>query len=503
MTFANITLDVVTGHEHTKEFEQSSVGGGLPSSYLSVLSTETVTVSGKRYFTNYQSYEQFRSLFTPIPPGVYLYTSPSFNVLDLDTVNVGAFERDNNYADTTKRYSASVTLTFIWRKTIEQVNYATFVNYFGVTFYKVPNINFSASVDDYGSVNSRSISVNGQILDNQLTAFKSLLGSKVDFGTEITNLYVTSTNISSVDTVRYGASTTKLYTVSISAAQLDQATQAVKFIAGLFQMDRAGAAGTSYATDTIQFENITSLSKSISNRWDTQSSKFIVTSINLSVSGDVFTSDDGQGKPVNANKMIDLFNKIDALLTAGKSERAANVHSTGDILPSNVADVKYMLSNISVGEWQPAIAPEVLQASGTRPTIQKGVRYWRQNVSVSATAVYDLSDSGSNNDPVYVDTLSQEIQEEVAKYTQIQVLGFGTVFKRIGTQPGRASVTQQRQYRDNSVYVANQYGGSGSRPAPTGWAGYPSKSVVASETREQNPPTNRWTVEYEATEKLS
>lgn len=494
VVIGGITIDVVTSFDHNKEYEYATSNGA----YTTL--EETVEISGKKYFSNYDAYDTFRQLFTPIPDNAYLYTSNTTNVLQLTDITVGAFERDGNFNDTTKRYSASVSLTFTWRKSIEQTNFAALVNYFGVTFNKVPSITFSASVDQYGNVTSKSINMNGEIKgENQLNNFKALLGSAVTYDASLTNLYVTSTNVSGVTTVNDGGIRVKVYSVSLSAAQLDTSTQANYFIAGLFDMSRAG--GT---PGTIQFEHITSLSKSIANRWDSQTFKFIVTSITISVSGDVFTSDNGAGKPFNANKIVELFNRVDSLMTAELSLRAANTHTSSpnegfNVLPSN-SQHKYMLNNISVSDWQPAVAPENLQnGNGAR-----GARYWRQNVSVSAIAVYDLSDSssGSTNEPDFVDSYTEEVEEEVPKFTQLQVINFGTVFKRIGTTPSRCTVTSQRQFRDMTVYKVNEYGSIG-RPQPITWAGIGRSSVISRETRENNPPTNRWTVEYEATEKLS
>lgn len=494
VTIGGITVDVVSAFDHNKEYEYSSVSGAY------TILDENVEIGGKKYFSNYDSYSTFRQLFTPIPNNTYLYTSNTSNVLHLVDITIGEFQRDGNFIDTTKRYSASVTLSFNWRKSLEQTNYSVLTNYFGVTFYKVPGISFSASVDQYGNVTSRSINISGEIKgESQLNNFRALLGTSVNYDASLTNLYVTSANVSSVNTVNDNGTAVKVYNVSLSAAQLDTASQANYFIAGLFDMSRAGS-----TAGAIQFETITSLSKSVSNRFDAFQQKFIVTSISLSVSGDVLTPDTGSGKPSNPNKMIDLFNRVDSLSSNDLSIRAPTQHTSNQLgfnILSNGDSGRYMINNISVGDWQPAVAPENLPISG----IAKGARYWKQNVSISAIAVYDLSDSGAggNNEPDYVDTFSESVDEETPRFTQLQVLNFGTVFKRTGTNPSRCTVTSQRQYRDSAVYQPEQYGNGNTRPTPRTWAGRNRSNVIARETRENNPPTNNWTVEYEATEKIS
>ena len=491
-SFAGISIDVVDSFDHDKQFEHPGTGATAYS-----IIDESVSVSGKKYFVSYAAYTTFRDLFESIPFNTYLFTSDTANVLELTDITVGKFERDGNSADTEKRYSCSVSLNFKWQKTIQQQNYSALTTYFGVAFYKVPSINFSATVDSSGNITSRSISLNGEIKTvGVLNTFKGLVGTAITFDATYSGLYVTSANVSGVDTYNDNGTQVTVYKVSLSAAQLDKASQAVNFIRSLFKMEHGGGAGTSYSADTIQFENVTNLTKSISNRWDQQTLKFIATQITITISGDVFDPDNGSGKPANPNKLIILFNKLDALLNAGKSTQSAvNSVTVGELLPTN-SDIHYFLNSFNIGQWQPAIAPENLQ--GTNGAI--GSRYWKQNVSISATAVFDLTGS-SNNQPDSVESRSIDIALEVPKFTQLQVAGFGTVFKRVGTTPEKATVTHQKQFRDARVYVPNDYGFGNAQPSPTGWIGL-GRSILTKENKENRGLANRWTVEYEANEKL-
>lgn len=488
-TIAGITIDLIEQFDNQKEYERSSTG-------TNSLIEEDLTVSGKKYFTSYSEYETFRAIFNPIPSETYLYTSPSSNVLDLTNIDIGKFERDGNFASNAKRYSSQITLSFSWKKTIQQTSYEALVNRFGVSFYKIPSITFSAQVDGFGNVTSRSLSITGSVKGTTaITTLRSLVGTTVNYDAPYTNLVVNSVSVGSVTTVNDSGAATSVYEVTLSANQLDTVGQANSFIRSLFRMERAGSTGTSTATDSIQFENVSNISKSLSNRFDTQTQRFIVTSINYSISGEIFDAD-LNGKPANPNKMIDILNRIDALLTANKStQSAANTTVTGEALPSN-SDIFYFLSNFSVGNWQPAIAPENLPASNGA----KGARYWKQSVSISATAVFDITNSGSQNEPDSQESKSIDFTKESPKFTQLQVANFGTVFKRIGTNPERVVVTYEKKFKSASVYVGNDYGADD--VVPTGWAGL-SDAIITKDTREQRNLVNRHTVEYQATRQLN
>lgn len=493
-TFAGISIDIVESIDNNIDYDKSSDGS-------ETMLSEELQVSGKKYFADYAAYETFRATFNPFPPATYLYTSTSGNVLDLTDITVGKFDRDGNYPNTAKRYSATVNLQFSWKKTIQDLSYEALVNRFGVQWYRIPTITFNAQLDGYGSITARSISLNGSVKGSAaLNSLKGLVGTAISYDAPYVNMYVSSVNVSSVDKVNDSGIAVSIYNVSLNASQLDTASQANYFIASLFRMDKAGGTGTSYAGNTLQLENVTNYSKSISNKFNYQELKFTVTSISLSISGEVFAPD-VNGEPAQPRKVIELIDKIDALLIADRSTQSLtnpvpNQIEEGEALPIN-SEVQYFLSNISVGNWQAAVAPEDLpNFNGS-----KGARYWKQTVSLSATAVFDLSSGGggSNTEPDAVESKSIEITEESPRFTQLQVVGFGTVFKRIGTNPGKASVSYEKKFKDASVYLPNDFGADDVEP--TGWAGV-GKSVKTKETREQRNLVNRHSVEYEATEKL-
>lgn len=489
-SFAGITLDVVENVDHNRENERVNSA----AAYGTI--SEELTVSGKKFFTGWSAYTAFRDLFRPIPTNTYFFTSASGINLELVDVQVGKFERDGNDLTGNKRYATSITLTFRWKKGIEDQSIEAAIDHFGVPWYNIKSLNFNASVDAFGNVTTRSASVTGEIIGNDgLALAKSKVGAKVNYDGSLIDLYVTSVNASSVEVRSLSGIMIRVYSVTMNAQQLDTAGQAAHFVRSLFRMDRAGAqTGSSYLTDTIQFENVNNLSKSIANRWNAQSQKFTVTGITLNISGEVWEQD-LNGAPANPNKMIDLLNKIDSLLSAQVSANVALTTNGGETLPSN-ATVYYMLSSFSVGAWAPFVKQKSTNA---------GARYWQQTVSIAATAVYDLNNSGGgNNEPDTVETKSVSFTKEAPRYTQLQVLGFGTVFKRTGTEPARETVTWQVQFKDKTIYSQLNGGGSlylGSNN--TTRVNLPGSAVEVRDETENRGLTNRHTVEYMATEKMT
>lgn len=481
-SFAGITIDVVTGIDHNRENDKINTGPLYP------IVTEELVVSGKKYFSSWSAYDNFVSLFRPIPPNTYNFTSATGAILELHDIEIGEYQRDGNDLTGAKRYSADVTLTFRWDIGVEGRVFEYNQTHFGVSFYKVENVSFNTSVDQYGNVANKGVSVSGQILSVNLANLKSKVGTKVDYDGEFTDLYVTSVTVNSTQTQNVSGAAIVIYTVSVNAQQLDTSSQAISFIRSLFRMSKAGASGTAYDGETIQFEAVNSINKSISNRYSTADQKFIVTSISLTISGEVWEQDSG-GNPANPNKIVDLFNKIDALLNAEKSEQSsANVINAGETLPSNT-DIHFMLTNISIGQWTPFTKQENPNA---------GQRYWKQNVSLTANAVFDLTGS-SNSQPDFIESKSFNYTEESPKYTQIQVLNFGTVFKRVGTNPAKEVVTYQKQFRDKQTYIRDDYGDD-----DTTRVRIPiNKSIVTRDVRENRGLVNRHIVEYTANDKIT
>lgn len=481
-TFSSITLDVVTGVDHNRETERLDAG----PTYSTI--SEELVVNGKKYFDGYTAYQNFRDLFRPIPTNIYLVASTSGNILELVDIAVGSFERSGNNTTGDKRYAATVTLTFKWHKSVNKTNYEVGTTHFGVSWYTIPSLTFNVTLDGYGNISNRSVNVSGSVLSSNLALLQSKIGTSVNYDATYSNLYVTSVNVTETDTYNVSGGEIAVYKVSVSAQQLDTAAQATFFLTGLFKFSRAGGSGTSYSTDQILFDHVTNRSKSISNRYNQQQLKFTVTSISLSVSGEVWDTD-SSGSPTTPNKIVDIFNKIDALLSAPVSTQgSANTYGAGELLPSN-SDIFFLLTNVNIGQWEP-----FTKQIGTN----RGQRYWKQTVSVSATAVFDLNQSGGSQ-PDSVESKSISIDKQQAKYATIQVLGQGTVFKRIGTTPEIATVTYQKQFKDARTYTPNDYGADDVNP--TGWRGV-GRNVESKDSRENRGLVNRHIREYTATADL-
>ncbi|MAE83257.1 MAG: hypothetical protein CMB80_11010 [Flammeovirgaceae bacterium] len=502
-TYASISIDVTDTVKHTRETELDSSGGS--GTYNTT--AEQLIVTGKKYFDGWSSYTTFRDLFRPVPVGTYQFVSATTsNTLELIDADIGEMSRDARFPGgsnpDSKRYSAKVSLTFDWLKSVQMTSFESGTTHFGVTWHKIENVSFNMAIDSFGNITSRSVSVSGQVLgDANFDVLKGKVGTKVDYDTPYNNLFVTSVSSSSVETVHIGAGgagNTRIHTVNVSANQLDTASQAFSFLSGVFQFNNAGGGGRtgggSAAGQQILFDNVTSRGKSISNRYDSTLDMFKVTSISMNCSGEVFSNDSGAGKPADASKLITLFNKIDGTLAASRVQEPAGgvVFSadTTNVLPTNV---NFMLTNINIGGWTPFVDQTT------------GVRRWKTTVSLSAQLVIDLSGGGGGSGAAdVVETRSDSIQLEAPKYTTIQILGFGTKFKMIGTTPERLVVNYQVTWGNASLYKEDNVSGLNFKTDDVdegSWRGK-GKNVKTKENKTNQGLTNRHTVEYTANEQL-
>lgn len=477
----NITLDVVNGVNHTQESEHSNG--------VYAIRTETAQIAGKKYFTDWAAYKAFSDSFTPLPVGVHFYSSPAArNSLELTGVSVGAFERDGNFENENKRYSAPVNLTFTWHKSVTAINQLGGVTRLAISWYKVISSTHSVSVDQNGSVTARSVSVNGQIFESELANAKGRIGLPVLLGDPAlsgasTDYYITSLNITKTDTYNIvGLGPTKVYDISVTANQLDTNTKRNYILQQLFKV-------SAVPTRQMLFEKVANISKSISNRWNQTFTKFKVTSISVSVSGEIWESDT-DGAPTNPNRGMDFMQLFDAQYEADFNENYAAANNVlGEFLPDNYS---FFLNNMSFGEWQPFLKPN-------EPN--KGSQMWRQSVTLSATAVFDLSGGSSNNQPDWIDTTSFQIEDQTTKFTELQLLGFGTTFKAIGINPSSSQTTIQRQFKDARTLELNppQRGDFSPEP-PTDWGSqFPSSDrEVVKDNFEIRGNTARWVRSWRA-----
>lgn len=482
-SFAGILLSVVRSVNH--KVTRDRTGGGA----IYIVNDESVAVSGKHYFTGWTQYKALRDLFDPIPANTYFLTSTTGNVLELIDFSMGQMDRDGNYTNGDKRYSAQVNLTFEWARALEGRVYEYNQAHFGVQFFTVDNVAFNVSIDDRGNQNSRSVSVTGAVAGlANLNNLKSKVGTKVDYDVTYNNLYITSVTVSGTRTALIGTLQTQIYSVTVTATQLGNAAQAFNYISGIFDFNRATGGSV---TDQLTIDNITSRSKSISNTF--KQFKFEVAQITLSVTGEVFEVDNpATNRPNNPDKVLTIFNKIDSLLSSEVSTDEAATHTGNVILPGNT-NIHFFLNSFSLGSWEPFML--------------SNVRLWKQTVNLSATAIFELTaGGGTTTEPDVVETRSDSITLEAPKYQQIQTLGFGTVFKIVGTTPESLTVTYTVSWRTRLLYQqANQgnlnFGNDDINPGSNGWRGQ-GKNVKTKDQKENRGLTNRHIVEYLATEKL-
>jgi signal peptidase I len=476
LTFGGtITIDVVDGTNYTSETEL------LNSTYI--VTSEQFTATGKKYFVDETAYAAFRDSFRPLPVGTFVQSTNTRNSLELTAVSVGKFERDANDPGTlAKRYSCTVNLTFTWKKNQNQTNQLVLGLRLGMNWYKVGTMSFNTSVDATGNVTTRSVSMTGQMKEGDLVSAKGLIGTPQSlndpsFGdpaspTHGNDYYVTSVSINKKDVVyTIGPGQEVVYDITVSANQLDTASQKLYFISSVFQ-----------ATDTEQliFDKITNVNKSIANRYSAQDSKYIVTSMNMTVSGEIWEADNGSGAPVNPYRGIQFLRLFDATYTGELNKHgpthddrgpalyggnAFNASDYSQILPDRVdggKSYKFTITNISVGDWQ---------AFTKQKDPGKGANYWLQPITITGTAVFDLTDSGTQ--PELVETTAHTIRAEKLRYQELNVAGFGIRFKAIGIEPSTAETTHTISYESRAEFEKDKANHSlAARPPldpPTAW----------------------------------
>jgi len=461
-TFGTILWDVVDDVSHDYNFDESTLA-------VARVLSESLTVSGKRYYGNWSDYNTARDSFdseASVPayissPTQYQISSSTGATLTLRSVDYGSLKRDGNDPTTdAKRYSASVVAKWEFVESVSESSIDSGtgigVNYLGISFDTVTSISPSVQLDPLGNVTSRSASVSGTVLTpstsklttiNQLVALRSTKQVLSQGLTQDIDYYISSVNISSVETEFIAGSSFTRISVSISGSQLNTASQAKYFISKTFGLGNFNT-GNTPTSPTI--DSVTSLSKSFA--YTSYQGEDRIESISISCSGEVWQPDIGSGAPQNPNVNIELFNKLDSTLRAPFSTADSGSAGTaaadpgGNVLPTAQSGEAWTIGSINIGNWVSFVKPTAPNA---------GDRYWKQTLSMGVKVAYDVtgvSGGTSSSPPVLVTTQSSSITLPAPKFVQLQVAGFGTVFKRVGTTPGRAVMTAEAKYRDSKVF---------------------------------------------------
>jgi len=486
------TVDVVESYRHTYPSTEREAT-------VYSAQDERVSVSGKKYFADWNAYNTFVNRFVPFPPhkAEFIWVnSVTGNILQLVDASVGAITRDGHFpgaVPNAKRYSATVSFEFRWNKSVSQqsqhFNTQAPNLILGINWYRITSTSHSFTINERGDVTSRSVNLSGRIFDSNLLAAKALIGTPVDIGSPMSNIpgaqsaqyYITNVSISNTDIEDSDTSGVTIpvtvHDVSVSAQQLDSATKRTYFLHEVFNTTGS----------PLVFNRVTSRSKSIANRLITEVSnanygKYKVTSINMSISGEVWETDNN-GAPNNVNRAYAFFEQFDGayenIPTGGPPQNLPTYPDTDplsgagtpaeprQLLMPGLAGTPYhfFVNSINVGEWQPAVKPDDHGASGT-----KGDPIWVQTISISATVVFDITASGGGSEPDYIDSTSEIINEQTTKFTEIRVMGAGTVFKAIGINPSTAQTTITRQFRDKNALEQNgPTKGTKTPTFPSGW----------------------------------
>ena len=456
-TFGAITWDNVESVEHDYDFRTNASGSEK-------ITSENLTVSGKHYFTSWSDYDTARQTWHGVSslapnissPAAYQIVSQTGATLTLRSLSYGELERDGNFPATdAKRYSAQVTGNWEFVASDAQLSIDSSATYLGQSFDTIDSISPTVQLDEVGNVTSRSASVSGTISvsaglkSSTINSLLALRGTSQQLNSSLANddaYFINSVNIASVETEFIGLAETVRINVTISGSKLDTAAQAKFFISRTFNLGnlQGGNAPTSPFLNSV-----TSLSKSFS--YTSFAGEERIESISITAGGETWEADNGNGEPTNPTKNIELFNRLDSTLKApfptadSGSTGSSQLPDAGNIIPTAQAGESWTITSINLSGWEPFVKHFGAGA---------GERYWRQTINIGVKVNYDVTgvSGGSGSSPVFVQTESESITEPSPKFVQLQVAGFGTVFKRIGTNPGKATTTIEKKYRDTKVF---------------------------------------------------
>ena len=428
LVWGGITLDITSKADHNTTYEKSGTAYNVTD--------ESLEVSGTKYFANWGAYETFVDSFSPIPNNTHLIVLNTHNTLELIDVQIGAFTRDDNFVSNAKRYSATVSLSFTWFKDLSQLNQGVLTVFLGVTWLKISSTTHSFALNETGNVSSRSVNASGQVFDANLAAAKGLLGTSIPLGDPAIpggsdNYFLTSFNINSTDVLNtVGVGQLVVHDCSVTANQLDTNSQRVNILAQFFLPT---------PPQQIFFDKVGNSSKSIASVFKQATLSYEVASISMTLTGEIWEQDSA-GAPGNANRGIDFFRLFDATYTAQfNASRDLAVNAADQFLPTNY---QFFLNNLNFGSWEPFQKPD---------SPNKGAKFWKQSITLTALATFDLGQGGSDTLPDFVDTESSIVNAESTKFQELQVMGFGTVFKAVGKNPSTAQTIVQRQFKDSRI----------------------------------------------------
>lgn len=473
ISYGGIVVDVVTSYTHDRDFKKYSNTG------LQYLSSESISISGKKYFGSVSEYETFRSA---IESGLinlsYSLVSINGNTLILTEGNVSQVAKDGFTVGEITRYSATVNLIFSFIKDAYATSFHSQEVVLGIQWHNIENVNFTTTLSDKGVITRNSITLSGKVTAANYAVAKSLLGSSQSYDSNFQNLYITSVNASSIDQYFVNGQIIELYDLSITAGQLDSSAQFSHFISDTFNVRKNDS---EYYSVGINFDNITNRSKSVSNRYSTEDQAFIVTSIGLSLSGEIWQLNT-TGSP-NDTELKALFDLIAADMRISITDRSVSVD-----------EYKYILDSFNIGNWEAFDHPTEID-----PLTNKAKVYWKQTVSLSATVIFDISGGGGGGEPDYQDTVSYVDDKEVPTYQTIQVLGYGLVLKKTGIEPAVSTTTIQRRYTSDRTYDPNGASTFALSPSQTFLNTYGNDYVEIRHNVEKRGLTNSETKTWQAT----
>ena len=264
LTIIGISIDATTSYKH-----------GITRDNSGNITGETISVSGKKYFTSFDNCNNFKPTIDQKVIEAASLTSLSGNVLALKDVSWSEPKRDGYFVSGERRYSLSFSLNFDLDSSASQLNPGIL---FGINFTDLSSLSYSASVDADGIVTTRTKSGSGKVTAANLPTSRPGLSVVEDGYT----YYITSLSFGARD----AAGLTQL---SVSGQTLDSTQAALELMPYIF----AG----------FHLDHLTGKNKSVSYQWNDCVEAYVAVSISRSVTGYRFDNDG------NIENLIETINR--------------------------------------------------------------------------------------------------------------------------------------------------------------------------------------------------
>lgn len=374
VNIAGITFDILNSFSHTIERIQI----GTTSTFK--IDSESMSWSLTKFFNSVANADAYKPNFESLLNSRTTMFSPTGTLLECKSISYNVVTRSGYYSNGDKRYALTISLTFS-KPSGERVMPGGMA--FGIYFNELDSDSLGVSIDENGSVTSRSRNVSGKMSYSPV----SILGQAI-----IENgytYYITGVNVGAIDE-------NGLYAVSVSGRTLDNAKQAELFISEAF--------------DGAFFDDVTSKSRSVSQNEIGDTNTYEVTSMTESISGYMWGRD--------AGAVLGLVTLAQSTVGIGK------------------------ITNASHGAKEPFTRPDTKQETYRQSASLTRVTNYAATEVDEETGEEEETTEPPRFDPSQPDIKIDEtwtIDKQTDRFQVITIPGGEIVYKKVGVNPAKAT----------------------------------------------------------------